>query len=109
MTQGFRLLTAACLAFPLAGCYGVIVPKPIPEWAVVSQPEVVAARPAPRRVARIPSDQTLSSVTVAARSERVRTAEPVTTTTRTYGPEWQAQQDAADEQLKRRMNICRGC
>ena len=101
MMRGFRLLAAVSLAVPLTGCYGFVVPKPIPEWAERSGAEGAAATP--RRLVRVPRDAA-SGAAAMVRND----ATPVPRFT-TYGAEWQAWQDAEDNRLRRRLNICSGC
>ncbi len=97
-----RIVTIALLSLPLAGCYGILVPKPLPDWAMRPQVE-------PLEAARIKT----------ARIKPVRDTGPGRTTRLTpntpeadvlpFTPEWQAREDAFDERLRRTMNICRGC
>jgi len=89
-----RIAIIALLGVPLAGCS----PKPLPDWAVSQQV-------APGVAARI----------IAAREAPDRGPPSHVTPTRPQGellpftPEWQAREDAFDQQLRRTMNICRNC
>ncbi len=105
----FRLFVLA-LAAPLAGCTGVTASKEIPAWAMatgVSHGET--ARPArrsarPRAVAHdVAADAPLVTGSVRAQPRAVSSGPTA------YTPEWFAQEQAADERLRRQMNICRGC
>ena len=113
-------LVILALAGPLGGCFSLTAQKTVPEWAMAGQRESIEqprARvnraPAQRRVAE---ERTGSFETgnVAMSTERERTiarpAEPAARAAPTnFSPEWYAQEKAADEQLRRSMNICRGC
>src|SRR5258708_5649554 len=48
-----RILIALALSVPLAGCFSLTAPKPIPEWAM--QPQTSAVEPAarPQRAAAV--------------------------------------------------------
>jgi hypothetical protein len=128
-----RALPILLLALPLAGCYGVTASKEIPAWAMSSgaesdatQRRAVRRASAPRPHAEdtdvaaeaerlIPSDTTtintgnasLSSgsrqLVVRSQPHRMGAEKP---TARSLPP---LEDSAADEQLRRRMTICRGC
>lgn len=104
-----RTIIIIVLAAPLGGCFGLVgAPKPIPEWAMAIPVEVrkEARRDEKRRAqARYPVEHT-GSVPV---SLGLTGARPLLPTPIAFSPEWQAQQDAADEKLRRSMNICTGC
>jgi hypothetical protein len=124
-----RVLMALVLCVPLAGCFSLTGPKPLPEWAMSShQQEEVSATPAkPRRAVAQPSLPQVhvadSSGAVVGVPTNVRPAGLAKRVTRTpasapaaqpadvtaFSPEWQARENAADEKLRRSMNICRGC
>ena len=88
-----RIAIIALLGVPLAGCS----PKPLPDWAVNRQATPVeSARIA---VARRTPDRPAA---------RVAPTGPQTELL-PFTPEWQAREDAFDQQLRRTMNICRGC
>jgi hypothetical protein len=111
----FRLSVLA-LAAPLAGCYGLTVPKEVPPWAMATgagsaeraQPVRRAARPRAVVHHRTADEPTVTgsvgSQPAAGRAAPSRASEPTA-----YTPEWFAQEQAADERLRRQMNICRGC
>ena len=111
-------LIVLALAAPLGGCFSLTAQKTVPEWAMAGQGEA-AEQPrarvsrAQRRVAaeRTGSFETGNAAmstererTVARPAERAGRAAPTN-----FSPEWYAQEKAADEQLRRSMNICRGC
>jgi hypothetical protein len=104
----FRLFVLA-LAAPLAGCYGVTTPKEVPPWAMAGHAGYREPAKPMRRVARpralaqdVPADAAL--VTGSVRAQPRASSGPIA-----YTPEWFAQEHAADERLRRQMNICRGC
>lgn len=110
------------VALPLGGCFSVTAPKEIPGWAMSSADRAeparrkVARRTTPQRVAREePAEPptVTGNVAMPINGERpaVRTiARPATSASPTaFTPEWHARENAADEALRRRMNICRGC
>jgi hypothetical protein len=118
-------LFVVALAVPLAGCFSVTAPKEVPSWAMSSQaqpseePRAPVARRAPRQ--RVAQEQT-DSVAMPIQTDnaamptntvrpRVRTlSQPTQGSGPTaYSAEWHAQEEAADAQLRRRMNICTGC
>jgi hypothetical protein len=124
---GLRGLCVLALALPLGGCFSVTAPKEIPSWAMspqggyTEQPRVkVSRRPPQQRVVRQEADSdevpTLTGnaamPTNGARLDRtvVRpTARPTGSSPTAFSPEWHAQEDAAEAQLRRRMNICNRC
>jgi hypothetical protein len=114
----FRL-SVLVLAAPLAGCFGVTAPKDVPPWAIATTGagHGAAAKPV-RRVARprtlandVMADGPTVTGSVSAQPGNSRAqvqARPSGSPT-AYTPEWFAQEQAADERLRRQMNICRGC
>jgi len=116
--HAIRGLVVLALAVPLCGCFSLTAQKEVPEWAMAGQsaeqPRTRVSRaPAQRRVAE---ERTGSFETgnVAMSTERERmVAKPAPQSGRAsptnFSPEWYAQEKAADEQLRRSMNICRGC
>jgi hypothetical protein len=115
----FRLAVLA-LAAPLAGCFSVTAPKEVPPWAMATGTGERLGEPAKpvRRVAR-PRAVALESIangptvtgSVSAQPDSVRTPTPARSSNSptAYTPEWFAQEHAADERLRRQMNICRAC
>ena len=113
-------LIVLALAAPLGGCFSLTAQKEVPEWAMagqrqsVEQPRTRVSRaPAQRRVAEERASG-LETGNVAMSTERERTvAKPAPQSGRAsppnFSPEWYAQEKAADEQLRRSMNICRAC
>jgi len=93
-----RITIIALSGLALAGCS----PKPLPDWAV-------ARRVGPLAVTRVEGARTM------ARAGPDRGPPPHITPTKPqtellpFTPEWQAREDAFDNQLRRTMNICRGC
>jgi hypothetical protein len=125
---GLRGLFALALGLPLAGCFSVTAPKEVPAWAMSpqaqysEQPRVKVSRRASQpRLARQETDgDEMPTITgnaaMPTNGERavVRTTpRPAGTGTSgsptAFSPEWHAREQAADEQLRRRMNICNGC
>ena len=123
-----RVLMALVLCVPLAGCFSLTGPKSLPEWAMNPQQQEAVATPAkPRRAVAQPSLPQVhvadSSGAVVGVPTNVRPAGLAKRVTRTpasapaaepadvtaFSPEWQARENAADEKLRRSMNICRGC
>lgn len=121
-----RFAVALALCVPLAGCFSLTAPKTIPDWAMSPQaanpdepqakPRRVAVRRNVERVAVRPAERNLSGEPTNARSaglssERRGEAASATqgTGTKPYSAEWQAREDALDDKLRRRMNICNGC
>lgn len=94
-----RILVLALLCLPLAGCFGLTwPPPPLPDWAMSPHAEVAAP--------------TRASATRRASSQRGRSqigTNPARDDILPFTPEWQAREDAFDAQLRRSMNICRGC
>jgi hypothetical protein len=133
-TMILRALPILLLALPLAGCYGVTASKEIPAWAMSSgaesdatQRRAVRRASAPRPPAEdtdvaaerlIPSDVTtintgnasLSSggrqLVVRSQPQRTGPEKPAATRSETRDV-WAS--DPADDELRRRMTICRGC
>jgi hypothetical protein len=128
---GLRGLCVLALALPLAGCFSVTAPKEVPSWAMspqggsAEQSRVkVSRRAPPQRVVRQEADSVdvptmtgnAAMPTNGVQPDRAfaRPRPPARPTTTTgsptaFSPEWHAREDAADEQLRRRMNICNGC
>jgi hypothetical protein len=120
---GFRGLLVLAVAMPLGGCFSVTAPKELPSWAMssVEQGEParrkVARRTSPQRVARDDDSDEVPTVTGNAAMPTNGDRPAVRTVTRpaasagptAFTPEWHARENAADEALRRRMNICRGC
>jgi hypothetical protein len=127
-----RGLCVLALGLPLAGCFSVTAPKEVPGWAMSSQaqyseqPRGKVSRRAPhQRVVRQETDSAdMPTITgnaamptngvqpdrAAVRTVTRPTSSVAPTTSVTpFTPEWHAQEDAADAQLRRRMNICNGC
>ena len=121
-----RVLVAFALCVPLGGCFSMTGPKALPEWAMnPQQQEASAPQAKPRRaiVQREPREVEVADRTGAvgvptnerpaglakdgARPARASAAQPRDVTA--FSAEWQAREDAADEKLRRSMNICRGC
>ena len=121
-----RVFIALALCVPLAGCFSLTGPKPLPEWAMTSQQDEAIATPAkPRRavVQRQPrevdvadrsgaveiptNEQPAGLAKDGTRPARASAAPPREITA--FSAEWKAREDAADEKLRRTMNICRGC
>ena len=106
------------MAFPLAGCFSLTASKPIPDWAMSSyagneaQPRArTVRRTAARQIAD--DDSTVMPTTTGNAGMTTRTvirppaARPSGPTA--YTPEWHAEEKAADERLRRQMNICTRC
>jgi hypothetical protein len=133
-TMILRALPILLLALPLAGCYSVTASKEVPAWAMSSGAEgdatprrAVRRASAPRPAAEdtdvaaerlIPSDVTtintgnasLSSggrqLVVRSQPHRTGPEKPAATRSGTRDV-WAS--DPADDELRRRMTICRGC
>ena len=126
------LLLALCL--PLAGCFSLAGPKPVPEWAMVShagtpdQPDAKPTRtarlkrpvkrPADAEVAtasiRTPADRTPTMTQSAALGHTVVRRKPTALAPArdltAFTAEWHAREVHRDADIKRSMNnICRGC
>ena len=116
-------LVVLALAAPLGGCFSLTAEKTVPEWAMAGQEQSIeqrrtrVSRAAQRRV---PEERTgtllmptnTGNVAMSTEPERAvtRPGQPAARATPTnFSPEWYAQEKAADEQLRRSMNICRGC
>jgi hypothetical protein len=129
---GLRGLCVLALALPLGGCFSVtsvIAPKEVPGWALSpqaqysEQPRVKASRRAPQqRVVRREIDRADMPTITGNAAMPTHRVEPERTVVRpaarstgstgsptAFSPEWHAQEDAAEAQLRRRMNICNGC
>jgi hypothetical protein len=131
-TMILRALPILLLALPLAGCYSVTASKEVPAWAMSSGAESDAT---PRRAVRrasapqadvedraaemeqlIPSDTTTintgnaslpsgaKKLVVRAQPHRMGAEKPAAVRS-----DARVEDSAADEQLRRRMTICRGC
>src|SRR5207249_3143470 len=98
-----RIVTIALLSLPLAGCYGILVPKPLPGWVAVSSGEAAAPvrSTAVRDGERRGPDRGPPSHVTPSDTPRADLLP--------FTPEWQAREDAFDNRLRRTMNICRGC
>ena len=123
-----RVFIALALCVPLAGCFSLTGPKSVPEWAMNPQQQVVSeTRVKPRRAVvqhqpievevdvadrsgavGVPTnEQPVGLAKDGARPTRASVAQPREVTA--FSAEWKAREDAADEKLRRSMNICRGC
>lgn len=121
-----RVFVALALCLPLAGCFSLTGPKSVPEWAMNPQRQEAVATPAkPRRVVvqreprevdvadrsgavEIPTNEQPAGLAKdGTRPARASAAQPREVTA--FSAEWKAREDAADEKLRRSMNICRGC
>jgi len=93
-SDNVRVSIIALLGVPLVGCS----PKPLPDWAVnrqaapVESARITTTRQAPDRGPPVPVTPTNPQTELLP-----------------FTPEWQAREDAFDQQLRRTMNICRGC
>jgi len=95
------------LGLPLAGCFGVTLPpKPLPEWAM--HPQAYETTPARPRTARTQTPRVIAHRGPPDQSAPVSFVGPLPEVL-PFTPEWTAREDAADEKLRRRMNICGGC
>jgi hypothetical protein len=129
----FPVVLALCL--PLAGCFSVIAPKPVPEWAMVSSAETADEAPVrPRRTARVKRPAEAAPYETAAaptggttdavpsnmqptalghsvvRSKPTALAPAPARDVTAFSAEWRAREDARDANLLRSMgNVCRGC
>jgi hypothetical protein len=128
----FRGLPVLLLALPLAGCFSLSAPKDVPGWAMSSGTESDGM---PRRAVRRASAPQPSEEDRAAEMERLIPSDTTTINTGNASApsggrkrivraqphrmgaekpaaaraEVPAQDSDADEQLRRRMTICRGC
>jgi hypothetical protein len=94
--RGVRVGVALALGPLLAGCSGgIFPPKELPEWAMNRQHVETRTRTG-RRTSDAPNQPDISFVTPMA-------------DTLPFTPEWQARENAFDQKLRRRMNICNGC
>jgi len=100
-----RILVLALLCLPLAGCFGLTwPPPPLPDWAM--QPQANAVTPVHGRVAdRMPSRRAHKAGDTSPTRSKTKPDDDILP----FTPEWQAREDAFDAQLRRSMNICRGC
>jgi hypothetical protein len=100
-----QALIALAESMLLAGCAGPLwPPKPLPDWAKSAQAKPVDPR---ARGARVTSKRRLPDRTVNA--SNVTTANAHGPELLPFSPAWQAREEAFDTQLRRSMNICRGC
>jgi hypothetical protein len=103
-----RLFVLA-LAAPLGGCYGVTTSGEIPAWAMATGAgHGEPAKPA-RRIARPRAVAHDTAADAALVTGSVRAQPRANSGPTAYTPEWFAQEQAADERLRRQLNICRGC
>lgn len=109
MRVTMRITMLALLCLPLAGCFGVTwPPPPLPDWAMHPQAHRQAepARAAGVRAARMPSRRERGEAGVASRTlPNTRADDDVLP----FSAQWQAREEALDKELRRTMNICRGC
>jgi hypothetical protein len=132
--RGFKGLLVLAVALPLGGCFSVTAPKDVPGWAMSPQAvetgeaqrrkvsrrttaRAVAAREeagadeTPAHTGEIQTDN--AAMPTGAPRPAVRTiARPAASAgagPTAFTPEWHARENAADEALRRRMNICTGC
>ena len=115
--RGYTIIATFVVSVPLAGCYGVTVPKPLPDWAMhqgAQTSERLVAKPrrpiAPQRE-HVLKGAPNRTEDVAARAVSPIDRRPAAAPPRMapYTPEWQAREEALDNQLRRRMHICNGC
>jgi hypothetical protein len=116
-------LVILALAAPLAGCFSLTAQKEVPEWAMAGQGQSaeqsrtrVSRAPAQRRVVErsgsfeMPTNTGNVAMTTEPERAAAKPAQPAGRSSPTnFSPEWYAQEKAADDQLRRSMNICRGC
>ena len=99
-----RIAVLLLLCLPLAGCFGVTwPPPPLPDWAM--SPHAEPAAPTRARVARRVTSQSAPGQT-SSNSKAVPTREGDVLP---FSAAWQAREEALDKQLRRTMDICRGC
>jgi len=118
-----RILVALALCVPLGGCFSLTGPKPLPEWAMAPQADIsesqvkprhaAARRPVQRTAVRAP-EEALAGTPTQMRATGLSSSGQISTVaqspgTKAFGPEWQAREEELDANLRRRMNICRGC
>ena len=124
-----RTLFVLALSVPLAGCFSLTAPKPIPEWAMSPQADL-AVEPAaqrqrvaaaPRRAPRVVREAVEETGSVADAPTNVQAVglnhavvrkkpTALTTDVTAFSQEWHAREEARDANLQRSMNnICRGC
>jgi 2-oxo-4-hydroxy-4-carboxy--5-ureidoimidazoline (OHCU) decarboxylase len=105
-----RIAVVALLVLPLGGCFSLVAQKEVPDWAMNAQVQSVDAPEAARKpkVAKRPT-----AAQRTASRQMVTGAVPSDTQPagldKSFGPEWQAQQQELDDRLRQQMNICRGC
>jgi hypothetical protein len=117
-----RILVVLALSVPLAGCFSLTAPKPLPEWAMNPRADVVAEpaakrqrasrvmRPAVEETASVASTPTNVQPAGLGRAVARRKPTALTTDVTAFSTEWHAREDARDAELRRSMgNICRGC
>jgi hypothetical protein len=112
-----RFAIVASLGLPLAGCFGVAMPeKPVPDWALSpqaqDQADTTRSEPRKPRTARrtAPARYTDSERTlVTGEVSGTPQSSAPSSGPKPNSPEWLAQENARDAQLRRRMNICNGC
>ena len=106
------------MTFPLAGCISLTASKPIPDWAMSSyagndaQPRARTVRRTAARQASTDAAVVMPTTTGNAgmatrtviRPPAARPSDPTA-----YTPEWHAEEEAADDRLRRQMNICTRC
>ena len=121
-----RVVVALALCVPLGGCFSLSGPKTLPEWAMNPQlQEASAPQAKPRRAVAhrepqpvdvadrtgtvgVPTNERPAGLAKGgAQPARASEAQPREVTA--FSAEWKAREDAADEKLRRSMNICRGC
>jgi len=101
--RGIGFVVVMALSLPLAGCFSAMLPpKELPEWAMSPSPQRTEA-PAPARV------KTVHRIRAAPdRTADISFVRPMADV-KPFSPEWQARENAFDEKLRRRMNICGSC
>ena len=120
--RAIRGLVILVLAAPLAGCFSLTAQKEVPDWAMAGQGQ--SAEQSRTRVSRAPAQRRVvertgsfemptntGNVAMSTEPERTpaRPPQPARPSPTNFSPEWYAQEKAADDQLRRSMNICRGC
>jgi hypothetical protein len=125
-----RVLVALALCVPLAGCFSLTGPKPLPEWAISPQADNLTEPKAERKAVSRAARRSTRAARSAERTDSIsdaptltqpaalprrpdagqsRTSAPDFPAPIAFSPEWQAREDAADARLRRSMSICRGC